>query len=50
MVTDPSHIHPAASHTRPAVIAAGRIHLDADHIETVEQSIDRAQRAEKTAK
>ena len=49
MVTDFPNVHTAVSHAGPAVGAPALVHLDADDIEPVEQSVDRAERTEKTA-
>ena len=43
------HIHTAAAHTGSAMIAPVRIHLHADDVETIEETVDRTQRAQETA-
>lgn len=49
MVAHALHIHLTVANTGAAVIAHACIYLDADHIESVEQSVDCSKRAEKTA-
>ena len=49
VVSHAPHVHPAARHTAPAAAAFFRVHLHAHDCQTREHSVNRAQRAEKTA-
>ena len=49
MVSHMFHVHVTLPHTESAAVAAICIYLNPDHGESVEESVDRSERADKTA-